>query len=574
MTDFIGISVPGSVALQQTVLVVTPLPDLGIKQSNGAGIGEYPASFGVVADNDMGAQSAEDHSGVKVPTYGDMFYYRVHFSPLTIPLGQIFYQQTVEIIVFNGFFASKTLSAINLCSDEGITLSNGLNYAPPITIPPIGEISYTLVVEMSGPETIDCIITWDFSEIDDAEMVISGERVLGWSLPWQGGDINPKGVLWPLLYKRDMKETLEWKTDILTGDNGGEQRIVLRSSPRQTYRITSRVPNSYRAVIDNMLYKCRDIPWGLPFWHESTKLQSDIEIGDSIINIDTQYADYVIRGWVLVYDNIDKMSVGTIADISDTWIEIEESFDIPFTTSAVAMPVKSSILKNDPGQKFKGGRNPEISATFILTDLTTVQESIPSETYNDIDVEIDRPVLSEGAVNDVWERDMTVYDFGTGAMREISTWDYTRKGRAYTRLLKTREAIWAARQWLMRRRGKAVPFYQPTYQPDFILTDFDGNIGDEIICYGNSHQIMGVERVNIAFFMSDGSVFLRAITGVDVNTDETITISLDSSIDMPREDIKHISYMGCKRLASDSIEITWKRSDWAELDYSITEIRP
>jgi len=574
MTDFAGIACPGPESLLGAVLAASPMPDMGIKQSNGAGIGEYPASFGAVADNDMGAQSAEDHSGVKVPTYGDMFYYRVHFAPLTISFGQIFYQQTVEIIVFNGFFAPKTLSGINLCSDEGITLSNGLSYDPPITISPIGEIHYSLLVEMSGPEIIDCIITWDFDDIDNVEMVISGERVLGWSLPWQGGDISPKGVLWPLPFKRDMKETLEWKTDILTGDNGREQRIILRSSPRQTYRITSRVPNSYRAVIDNMLYKCRDIPWGFPVWSESTKLKSEIEIGDSIINIDTQYADYVIRGWVLIYENIDKMFIGTIADISDTWIEIEESFNISFATSAVAMPVKSSILKNNPEQSSKGGRNPEISATFLLTDLTTVEESIPAETYNDIDVEIERPVLSEGAVNDVWERDMTVYDFGPGVRRELSTWDYTRKGRAYTRLLRSRSDIWSARQWLMRRRGKAVPFYQPTYQADFILTDLAGNIGDEIICYGNSHPTMGVDRVNIAFFMSDGSVLFRTVTESDENTDGTMTLYLDSSIELARTDIKHISYMGCKRMASDIIEITWKRTDLAELDYSITEIRP
>lgn len=560
MTDFIGIVCTGPKYLLGSVLTASPMPDLGIKQSNGAGIGDYPASYGAVTDNDMGAQADAAHAGVKVPTYGDMFYGRVYINPLTIALGRIFSEQSIEVIVFNGYMdASRIFESISFDGADGINLSTGGYDAPPVAMAPLQELHYAIVVSMEGPASIDCTITWNFEDnTADADTVITGSRVL----------------VWPLTFKRNLTETLEWQTDVLTGDNGTEQRISLRLSPRQTYKITSRVPNSYRATMDNLLYGWRHRIWGFPVWTESTKLTDVIAVGDTTISMDTSYADYSIGGRVLIYKDMDTMFVGTIADIGDTYLEIEEDITKSFTTSDKAMPLKSSIIKQDPEQYSHGGKKPEISATFLLTDLTTVEESTPASTYDDIDVETERPLLSGGDVDDTWERDMTVYDFGPGVRRELSTWDYTRKARSYTRILKTRADIWATRQWLMRRRGKAVPFYQPTYQEDLVLTDLDGDIGDLIICTGNYHPTMGSDRINLAFFMTDGSVLLREITGAEASTNGTMTLSLDSSIDMARADILHISYMGCKRMTSDSIEITWKRTDLAELDYSITEIRP
>lgn len=560
MTNFSGILCPYPEYLLGSALAVTPMPDLAMKQSYGASIGDYPASYGAVTDNDMGAQAVEAHSGFKLPAYGNIFYERIYIDPLTVVLGQMFSEQSIEVIIFNGYLdASKVFSGIGFDSSDGINISTGESDAPPVTMAPLVELHYAIVVSMDGPASISCTITWEFEgEVVNSETTITGSRV----------------VVWPLRFKRNLTETLEWQTDVLTGDNGTEQRISLRLSPRQTYKITSRVPNSYRATLDNLLYGWRHRVWGFPVWTESTKLTAAIAVGDTTISMDTSYADYSIGGRVLIYKDRDTMFVGTIADIGDTFLEIEEEINQAFTTSDKAMPLKSSRLKQDPEQDSHVGKNPEISATFLLTDLTAVEEYTPASTYDDIDVEIERPLLSGGDVTDTWERDMTVYDFGPGVRRELSTWDYTRKGRAYTSLLRTREDIWAARKWLMRRMGKAVPFYQPTYQKDLVLTDMDGDIGDLIVCTGNQHPQMASERVNLAFFMTDGSVLFRKITGSEAGTDGTMTLSLDSSIDLDRADIKHISYMGCKRMASDSIEITWKRQDLAELDFSITEIRP
>lgn len=561
MTAFTGIVVPGAEYLLCSALVASSMPDLGIKQSNGATIGNYQATFGTRTDNVIGAQAKAAHTGINVPTYGDMFYGRVYIEPLTINIGQLSSEQTENIIIFNGYLdASKRFLSISFDGAEGISLDYGDYDAPSVTLAPLEELHYTLVISMSGPAAISCTITWNFSgSADDAETVITGSRV----------------VVWPLPFKRGVVETLEWMTDVLTGDNGTEQRISLRQHPRQTFKITSRVPRDYRATLDNLLYGWRHRVWGVPIWTEFSRLTAAAEVGSSTLYLDTLYADYFVGGKCLVYAGPTNMFVGTIADIADSWLMIEEELNRAYPTSALVMPLKNGRLKSDPEQSSKGGKNPEVSATFLLSDFLKVEESSPDQTYNNIDVELDRPLLVGGGnVDDTWEREMTVYDFGPGIRRELSTWDYTRKGRAYTRLFKSRSDIWAARKWLLRRMGKAVPFYQPTYQADLDLVSLDGDIGDVIICTDNYHPTMGIDRKNLAFFMADGSVELRTITGSEASDDGTMTLVLDSSIDLPRTDLKHISYMGCKRLASDSVEITWQRNDLAELDYSIVEIRP
>lgn len=561
MTIYTGINPSTIFPARHQALMTTPLPNLGIKQSNGAGIGEHPASYGAVTDNDMGVQTTVNHTGSKGSTYGDMFYDRIYIDPLTVALGQLSSEQTVAIVIFNGYLdASKVFSGVSFAGAEGIRLDYGDYDGPPTTPAPLQELHYTLVIGMDGPASIACTITWDFEDdAGDAQTVITGSRV----------------VVWPLPFKRGVLETLEWLTDVLTGDDGTEQRISLRLSPRQSYKIESRVPRQFRASMDNLLYGWRHRLWGVPIWPEATRLTAAVGIGDSTLYLNTLYADYSVGGRCLIYLDYETMFVGTIADIGDTYLEIEETMTKAIPVSAWVMPLKTGRLKANPAQDLQDGHRASVAATFLLTEAPAVEASTPDQTYNDIDVEMTMPVLSSGGkVNDVWQREMTVYDFSAGVRRELSTWDYTRKSRSYTRQLRSRAGIWAMRQWLMRRRGKAVPFYQPTYQADLVLTDLNGDIGSLIVCTGSYHPTMGVDRVNLAFFMSDGSMLLRQITGSEASTDGTMTIFLDSSIDLARADIKHISYMGCKRLASDSADITWNRTDLAEIDFSITEIRP
>ena len=561
MTSFIGRIVPGPEYLLCYAMLSSGNPDFAIKQSNGLWDSEYAGDAGSVYDISTPLQSVVSHSGYHVPTYGAMFYGRVYIDPMTLNIGQLSSELTEDIIIFNGYIdESKIFSGIEFDGADGISLDYGDYDAPPVTLAPLEELHYTLVISMSGPAAISCTISWDFyGTADDAETVITGSRV----------------VVWPLPFKRGVVETMEWLTDVMTGDNGAEQRISLRQHPRQAYRITSNVPRDYRSTMDNLLYGWRDKIWGFPVWTEAAQLTAPADVGSTTLNLDTLYADYSVGGRCLIWSGVDDIFVGTIADIADTWLAIEEPLNKTYPASVWVMPLKNGRLKSDPEQSSKGGKNPEVSATFLLTDFLSVAESTPEVTYNGIDVESMRPLLlGAGTVNDTWEREMTVYDFGPGIRRELSTWDYTRKGRAYTRLLRSREMIWAIRQWLLRRRGKAVPFYQPTYQADLVLVDLAGDVGDVIICNGNTHPMMGVDRGNLAFFMLDGSVELRAVTGAEASEDGTMTLALDSSIDLPRTDVDHISYMGCKRLASDSVDITWQRTDLAELDYSITEIRP
>lgn len=561
MTDFSGIVCPGPEYLLGAVLSASPMPDLGIKQSTGAGIGDYPASFGSVTDNAMGAQPIASHTGIKVPTYGDMFYGRIYIDPLTIALGQLSSEQAVEIIIFNGHLdASKVFSAITFDGADGISLDYGDHDGPQVTLAPLQALHYTLVISMDGPVSIACTITWDFGDdTDDARTVITGSRV----------------VVWPLPFKRGATQILEWLTDVLTGDDGTEQRISLRFFPRQSYKISSRVPRQFRASMDNLLYGWRHRLWGVPIWPEATRLTAAVGIGDSTLYLNTLYADYYVGGRCLIYLDYETIAVGTIADIADTWLEIEETMARAFSVLAWVMPLKTGRLKANPQQNLQDGHRASVSATFLLTEAPAVEASTSNQTYNDIDVEMTMPVLSSGGnVNDVWQRKMTVYDFSAGIRRELSTWNYTRKARSYTLQLRSRASIWAMRQWLMRRRGKAVPFYQPSFQADLVLTELDGDIGNLLICAGNLHPSLGFERVNLAFFMSDGSVAFAGVTGAAANSSGTMTLTLAEDIDLDRKDVVRISYMGCKRLASDSAEITWDRTDLAEIDYGIVEIRP
>ena len=165
------------------------------------------------------------HNAIKALSFVDDFYNRIIIEPGVIDVGNLVSEQFYEVNVFNGYFDSKVLESYSAQNSDGMFISGPV---APATWGALETRQYQITISTDGPPSINGQLRFDFEGTsDDIIIQISGARIV--MLPYQAE------VPW--------SESLEWKTDVLTANNGTEQRIRLRKKARQSIKGNYPVPN-------------------------------------------------------------------------------------------------------------------------------------------------------------------------------------------------------------------------------------------------------------------------------------------------------------------------------------------
>ena len=135
------------------------------------------------------------------------FYFRIHLSIYSLPLGNVLSEQQYNFYLWNSHFETKTLSNVTTDSIFDITIS--FPSSLPITLPSRGEIHTTLSVADVGVPTIAGNFAFDFTS-EVPILYLTGQRV----------------ILWPFLPQLTFSETKQWLTDVIKA-RGSEQRFSL-----------------------------------------------------------------------------------------------------------------------------------------------------------------------------------------------------------------------------------------------------------------------------------------------------------------------------------------------------------
>lgn len=131
------------------------------------------------------------------------------------------------------------------------------------------------------------------------------------------------------------------------------------------------------------------------------------------------------------------------------------------------------------------------------------------------------------------------------------------------------------KSFIAARKGRAIPFWVPTYCRDLVLSRAI-TAGDGTIYVSNNgytrYQYPYTSRQRIAIFSADGSFIVRKITtAIEISTTEESLI-LDSNIPGNMSGDTLISFLPLCRLTDDDIAITWHNQELAEALFSFTEI--
>lgn len=467
-------------------------------------------------------------------SFKDIFYNRFEIQPNPLQVGNITSDQTFTLRVWNGFFVNRTLDQILSLNLDGITLSG---ISTPNTFGPLEEINITVNVDVdTGPPTINGTFTFDFEAgINNIVVPVTGSRVLPFPYMFQPGN----------------SETLIWNTQIITSNNGYEQRVRLRNAPRQQFSVDIALPMDEATDVDYLLYAWRPNNFAVPVWSECRLTTAPTATDSPNIAANTDFGDFRAGGLAILYNNPKDFELIEIESFTQNEIVASTNISKVFPAGTFVAPVMPSRLLSDPIRRTDGNRT-RIQASFESATNQVLPSSASTEQYKGLDVFLTVPLLEDEFLSDTYTSRVDVLDFETGIVSMNSPWDKTKTRRNFRIESVGAQEIWEFKQWLHRRGGRQRPFWAPTFEPNFELLSV-GALDVQLIVANRRQDTLSPEREDIAIETTSGWIFreVSSITpiGNDLEVTVTASVGVDASI------VENIYFMGRKRLGSDRIEI-------------------
>ena len=483
-------------------------------------------------------------------SYGEIFYNRILLEPSTIDLGNLVANQTREITVFNGYFTDQTLQAINESGADGLSL-DGDKPPPDVIYGVLQERTYTLEILIDGPPSVDASFAFDFLASDQPVLTVTGSRI----------------VVLPYYINEPASERLEWLTNIMVSRNGTEQRTKGRSTPRQVFASTAVLSPNELTRGDNLLFGWRDQFWALPVWTEG-RVASPVTEGSFVINVDTLYGDFRVGELAMIWSNARDFDVFEILTFDTVSITLDRGVNADYTNGVVT-PVRIARLGGDPS-RLTTGFNGYVQTNFHVNDNPTYIPEVAAETYNGFDVYTNGPLLNPDFVTDRYNKLTELVDYRTGPVELFTPWNATKINCEFKLLLGSLKDVWEFKSFLAARQGKLVPFYMPTFEDNLRLLSV-GTLTTPIVVRSDEQTAQGETRVTIAVNTKSGWLF-RTVLGYSTDVEGNTVVALDVSLNIDASEVNYISYMGLKRMTSDSTQFNWLPNYVAEVSMAITEI--
>ncbi len=198
-------------------------------------------------------------------------------------------------------------------------------------------------------------------------------------------------------------------------------------------------------------------------------------------------------------------------------------------------------------------------------------------TYLGLDVLDQSPHNRRGLVGDDIRREFELLDTGTGTRSSDARGIAPTPVRPFQWTCFSRSAVTALRAFVHARRGRAVPFWVPTYQQDLTLaTDLvSGGSTATMRWVGYAqHLFANTGRRHLAFIQPGGTMLLRKVTATtDPATFVTEDLALDSPVSPTQPAASTIvSFLRLCRLESDEVVLDWRSRGIVEVTLQIHDL--
>lgn len=361
--------------------------------------------------------------------------------------------------------------------------------------------------------------------------------------------------LWPFPAAQEITEVLEWRTDVLQSQ-AGEQRIALRSRPREIVTFQHRCDALGMARAAELVRAGFAAEWRVPLWHMAVQPTGDVAQGATEIAADTSAADFRAGDAVAIAVDGREASLAEIAAIeADRLILIEPlTTQLPAATVAAQRvsiaPVRAGVLSAPVEIVRRRQNDGMITATFLLRhspDLTA--PVLP--TYLGRPVQTD-PSLTRSPITASFRRAVEYVDNGFGPVVAEPLRDLFERGEAITLKAQVAAERWALRRWLWSLRGRQTSFWLPTWGRELQLRAAMTS-GSTMMRVAPVAELLAYVGRAILLEMPSGFRFRTINAAVVEGSDHRLTLS--SSLGEPVAISTKVHFLTLVRSDADRIEI-------------------
>lgn len=541
---------------------------------NGTPSANYPGDTipGVLTVDDYGQGpnaftdlnvSSFSFAGYRGREFFDDLYFRIHFTPGQIKLGNVLSVQTEEIKVWNAYLSDKVMSNYLEPSSQGISVQEPV--IAPYTLVAMEELSYIVTVSTDGPPQFSTKIMWTIDGIEYS-IPVSGQRVVVW----------PFGPNWD----QPLNESLEWKTDVTTAFDGSEYRRAVRSKPRRrtNYRMT--LHSNELNQFQNLLFGWQDRQYAVPVWQDKSVLANPVTQGSTVIPVDTTTRSFFKGGLAILMTDTYTFEVFEIDQVESGQLVSKKALEATWPRLTRLYPVNLGTLPtNIPTQRITSRVmtcNIEFLADPVKTD-PFIPGELAAETLGGYEIIYRKPNWSTPVPYES-EADFELLDYTTGGVRQIQKASFSRQVRRVRWMLKNRSDIRDFRALLGRRKGQLISAYVPTWFSDFEITEAAG-VGSSGIRVKRSQYdaLVGVQDTQnlVLIRLRDGTRMLRKIVGTSKPDAQTEQLNLDSPlpVEVGPTNTLMVSLVHLCRLRQDGVTINYQSDSVATVEMTMMTVK-
>lgn len=364
----------------------------------------------------------------------------------------------------------------------------------------------------------------------------------------------------------------EWMTRIIMSYDGTEQRIALRTIPRQTFKVDHLADSEETIQSWKYLFVSTLLSSGiaLPLWAEAESVTATT--GGAIATGDFSFMDdslaVATTQILIVHPDGETYETQTISSKTATEITITSTFANTYPVGSVIVPLELVYVDNNSGYTphIVNAATVSINAVAITNKVITGEGAPALSTYNS-KVLLDKKYQPGG--NETFTKRIDRLDFGHKIAQDFEQlYSNVVSGRSY--ISRGRED----RQWwklfLQTVRGAQKAFYTSTHRHDMTVTTQPGASGTSFQVDDSASVASGWENItshtHMAFEMADGTTLYKQMD-VGANTFDngngTHTVGVTAAfpadgggpdVTLPHTIVK-VSFLELVRIASDTVEI-------------------
>ena len=492
----------------------------------------------------------ENFTAWRARSFFDDYYNRIHLTPKNIDLGNLLAVQTRDIQVWNAYIEPQLLDSIDSSGTDGVELEEPM--LTPTLFAALELRHYTLSVSTSGAPIIDASYIFDFP-LEDVTLKVIGRRV----------------VIWAFKPNYPIRESLEWRTDIIPSFNG-EQRIRLRNAGRQSLTLESVISPTEFIKAKALAYQWAHRVFGVPVWMDM-RYKGPLAAGSMSISIDTLYSDFRSSDIIIVWQSNDVFEAAEVDTVTSGLINLKLPL-ISSYTNAYVMPIRYASALN--GLNFSRDGDAIVKSAVSFTIKNNIDKSDTSGflMYKSKPVLVDA-LISSDSISDQYSRSIDVFDNGSGIITTDIKNNYVNIVSKIALKAFGAEAIWRYKRLLHSFYGRQKTFFIPSWSEDFkVLEDI-----------GSASAAIKIQNIGYTLYYDNQFMILETVAGarycnrilgssIDVDGSEQIALENTFGVSILAANIKRAGILKHVRLDTDKIDFEHDVADHVSCSFPIREV--